>query len=67
VICDNTVAIRRIAFVPKPDYLFIGQAMKIMRYDDDITKDFHANIRTNVSTPYIDDKKNWGTANWKKK
>jgi len=38
-----------------------------MRYDDSITKDWVNDIRTNVSTPYLVDKKNWGTANWKEK
>jgi hypothetical protein len=38
-----------------------------MRYDDSITKDWVNDIRTNVSTPYLVDVKNWGTANWKEK
>jgi len=43
----------------------MGMAMKIMRYDDEITKDWVDDIRTNTSTPYLLDSKNWGTANWK--
>jgi hypothetical protein len=38
-----------------------------MRYDDSITKDWHDDIRTNTTTPYLVDKKNWGTGNWKEK
>jgi len=45
----------------------MGMAMKIMRYDDVITKDWVDDIRTNTSTPYLLDSKNWGTANWKQK
>ena len=38
-----------------------------MRYDDTITKDWVDDIRTNTTTPYLDDMKNWGTGLWKKK
>lgn len=38
-----------------------------MRYDDSITKDWVNEIRTNETTPYLVDKKNWGTGNWKQK
>ena len=37
-----------------------------MRYDDSITKDWIDDIRTNTTTPYLKDNKNWGTAEWKK-
>jgi hypothetical protein len=38
-----------------------------MRYDDSITKDWHDKIRTNTTTPYLVDTKNWGTGPWKEK
>jgi len=66
VVCDNTVQVRRLSFKAAPDYLFYGMAIKIMRYDDSITKDWVNDIRTNVTTPHLVDPKNWGTGNWKK-
>jgi hypothetical protein len=42
-------------------------AIKIMRYDDSITKDWVKDIRTNVTTPHLVDPKNWGTGKWKEK
>ena len=48
-----------------PAYLFAGQGLKVMRYDDSITKDWVNDIRTNETTPHLVDKKNWGTGNWK--
>jgi len=45
----------------------MGQAIKIMRYDDTITAPFHDAIRTNVTTPYLVDTANWGTGPWKEK
>lgn len=45
----------------------MGMAIKVMRYDDDITSGFHSQIRTNETTPYLVDQSNWGTGNWKEK
>ena len=45
----------------------MGMAMKIMRYDDTITKDWVDDIRTNTTTPYLVDQSNYGTGNWKEK
>jgi len=39
--------------------------IKIMRYDDNITESWVNDIRTNETTPYLVDKSNWGTGNWK--
>jgi len=38
-----------------------------MRYDDSITKDWHDDIRTNTTTPYLVDNKNWGIGKYKPK
>jgi len=38
-----------------------------MRYDDEITKDWVNEIRTNETTPYLVNQTNYGTGNWKEK
>ena len=43
----------------------MGMAIKIMRYDDEITKDWVNEIRTNETTPYLVNQTNYGTGNWK--
>ena len=68
-VCDNTVQIRRLAFVAEPDYMFSGIGLKILRYDDVNTSSFINDIRTDQynNTPYIFNKSNYGTAPWKSK
>lgn len=38
-----------------------------MRYDDSITAPWVNEIRTNETTSYLVDTKNWGTGPWKEK
>jgi hypothetical protein len=35
--------------------------MKILRYDDKEFGDLYANVTTNYTPPYIENKANWGT------
>jgi len=63
IVCDNTVTMRRVAFVGSPGNDFDGMGLKVLKYDDSITS---AMNETELET-YVKNKSNWDTFDWKLK
>jgi hypothetical protein len=63
VVCDNTVKLRRVAFVGNPQNDFFAMGLKVLKYDDSITSVMN---ETELES-YVKNKTNWDTVNFKKK
>lgn len=63
IVCDNTVVMRRVAFVGAPENDFDGMGLGVLKWDDSITS---AMSETELDT-YVKTKSNWDTFAFKLK
>lgn len=62
VVCDNTVIMRRVAFVGLPKDDFFGMGLKVLKWDDSIT----SVMNDTELESYKLNRTNWSTVNFKK-